>query len=124
MKLMSGGDGVILRCEEVEISALSATFGVVFSPYHVQMSSDGPVLCRIGKPLPKPIRKGASTFSSPTLVPSESSFETIYAPYQQIFTIKILAPTYSRHHNAHDARVFPKKKFMSLYSCLQGLILS
>ena len=52
--------------------------------------------------------------SSPTLVPSESSFETIYAPYQQIFTIKILAPTYSRHHNAHDARVFPKKKFMSL----------
>ena len=50
MKLMSGGDGVILRCE-VDISGLSATFGVVFWPYHFQMSSDGPVLCRIGKPM-------------------------------------------------------------------------
>ena len=33
MKLMSGGDGVISRCEEVEISAPGATFGVVFWPY-------------------------------------------------------------------------------------------
>ena len=54
MKLMSGGDGVISRCEEVEISAPGATFGVVFWPYRFEMSSDGPVLCRIGKPLPIP----------------------------------------------------------------------
>ena len=49
MKLMSGGDGVVLRCEEVEISALSATFGVVFchiiskchrmDPYYVALES-------------------------------------------------------------------------------------
>ena len=54
MKLVSGGDGVIPWCDEVEISALSATFGVVFWPYNFQMSSDGPVLWRIGKPMPKP----------------------------------------------------------------------
>ena len=53
-KLMSGGDDVILRGAVVKISALGATFGVVFWPYHFQMSSDGPVLCRIGKPMPKP----------------------------------------------------------------------
>ena len=30
MKLVSGGDGVISRCEEVEISAVSATLGWFF----------------------------------------------------------------------------------------------
>ena len=66
MKLMSAGDGVISRCEQVEISApglqvllLGWFFGY---KYRFEMSSDGP----------------ASTFCSPTLVPSESSFETIY----------------------------------------------
>ena len=54
MKLVSGGDDVISRYEEVKNFGLSAIFGVVSWPYHFQMASDGPVLWRIGKPMPKP----------------------------------------------------------------------
>ena len=54
MKLVSGGDDVIWRYEEVKIFGLSAIFGVVSWPYHFQMASDGPVLWRIGKTMPKP----------------------------------------------------------------------
>ena len=54
MKLVSGGDCVIWRYEEVKNLGLSGISGVVSWPYHFEMASDGPVLWRIGKPMPKP----------------------------------------------------------------------
>ena len=103
-----------IMCDEVEISALSATFGVVFWAISFPNVIGWTRTMAHWKAHAKTLKKGACPFCSPTLVPSESSFETIYAHTSKFSLLKFWR-LHTRGTITHMiARAFPEKKFMSL----------